>query len=429
MPAGRRGAIGRKLPVKEDSWPTPFQRKILWAALTTVSLAAIAVVVWQAGVIVVRAISFLQPVLIPVAVAGILAYLLEPVVAWLQRRRLSRTISVVAVFAGFTVLIAAALLTVVPPAWKQGQRLIQDLPQYAARAQNLVNRTIAKAERVARLPLFTREKTATQPSAGTLAEYLERAADDAIASLQKQLPALALEAGKFLQRSVGGFLGAFGTLLSLILVPVFLFFFLKEGPLIARHWADYLPLRASPLKKEIVSLLTEINSYLIAFFRGQLLVSMIDGALIAVALLIMGLDFALVIGLMVALLGLIPYAGVLISWIPAVIIAAAQFGDWWHPLIVTIVFLAVNNLDGIFIAPKIVGDSVGLHPLTVILSVLAWSLILGGLLGALLAVPLTATLKVVFKRYLWDRPHQEAPPAGTAAPPSASSQLPSKPSS
>ena len=85
------------------------------------------------------------------------------------------------------------------------------------------------------------------------------------------------------------------------------------------------------------------------------------------------------------------------------LIATAQFGDWWHPMWVTVIFLACNQLEGIFLSPKIVGESVGLHPLTVIVSVLAWSVILGGLLGALLAVPLTATLKVLLKRYFWDR--------------------------
>ncbi len=215
---------------------------------------------------------------------------------------------------------------------------------------------------------------------------------------------MAVATGGFLQRSVGGFLGVFGFLLSLILVPIFLFFFLKEGRAISKNWSNYLPLRASPLKSEIVSLFTEINRYLINFFRGQLLVSLVDGALIAICLLFVRLEFALIIGLFVGILGLIPYLGVLICWIPAVIIAAAQFGDWFHPLLVTIIFIVVNQLDSLFIAPKIVGESVGLHPLTVIISVLAWSLILGGLLGALLAVPLTASIKVLLKRYFWDRP-------------------------
>ncbi len=230
------------------------------------------------------------------------------------------------------------------------------------------------------------------------------AVDEGIGWLQTKLPDIAVAAGRFLQRSLGGFLGVFGFLLSLILVPIFLFFFLKEGHSISQNWSKYLPLRASPLKSEIVSLLNEINNYLINFFRGQLLVSLIDGLLIGVCLLIfVRLEFSLLIGLMVGLLGLIPYLGMMICWIPAVIIAAAQFGDWWHPVLVTIIFLAANNIDGMIIAPKIVGDSVGLHPLTVIISVLGWSLILGGLLGALLAVPLTATFKVLLKRYFWDR--------------------------
>jgi predicted PurR-regulated permease PerM len=222
--------------------------------------------------------------------------------------------------------------------------------------------------------------------------------------VQQKIPDLAVESGRFIQRSLGGFLGVFGLLLSMILVPIFLFFFLKDSASIADNWSRYLPLRASPLKNEIVSLVSEINSYLISFFRGQLIVSLIDGFLIAIALLVMGLEFAILIGLMVGVLGLIPYLGMMICYIPAVIIAAAQFGDWTHPLIVTAIFILANNIDGIFIAPKIVGESVGLHPLTVIVSVLAWSLILGGLLGALLAVPLTATIKVLLKRYFWDRP-------------------------
>ena len=163
-----------------------------------------------------------------------------------------------------------------------------------------------------------------------------------------------------------------------------------------------MPLPPSSFKEEVVSLFLEINNIVIYFFRGQLLVSLIDGAMIAVALMIfVHLDFAIFLGLMVGILGLIPYAGIIICWVPAVLIAAAQFGDWWHPGLVTFIFLAANNIDGIFISPKIVGHSVGLHPLTIILSVFTWSIILGGLLGAILAVPLTASLLVLLRRYVW----------------------------
>jgi predicted PurR-regulated permease PerM len=203
--------------------------------------------------------------------------------------------------------------------------------------------------------------------------------------------------------SLGGFLGVAGVVLSLILVPLFLFFFLKDSDSIASDWRRYIPLPESPLRDEVASLLEEINGYMIRYFRGQFMVSLIDGALIGTALVIMGLNFGLLIGIAVGILGLIPYLGMLLCWIPAVLIAAAQYGDWQHPLIVTVIFIAMNNVEGFLLAPRIVGDSVSLRPFTVIMSVMVWTLVLGGLLGALLAVPLTATLKVLLERYVWHR--------------------------
>ena len=90
----------------------------------------------------------------------------------------------------------------------------------------------------------------------------------------------------------------------------------------------------------------------------------------------------------------------MICWIPAVLIAAFQFGGW-YPLWVTVIFVAIQNLEGMFYAPRIVGKSVGLHPMTVIVSIFVWGLLIGGLLGPILAVPLTATIKVLLTRYVW----------------------------
>ena len=377
--------------------PSPFQLKIFWAGVTTLSFLAIAAAITLVGSIVVVSISFLQPVLIPVAVAAILAFLLEPVVKFFMRLRLSRLASIADVYVIFACLFVGLIVYIAPPAYRQGQAFTKNFPAYMMKTEALATSTLNNLQKTAGDQITAMVRTAIK-DAGTW--------------VQQKLPDFAVESGRFLQRSLGGFLGVFGFLLSLILVPIFLFFFLRDSPAIADNWSRYLPLRASPLKSEIVSLVGEINSYLISFFRGQLLVSLIDGVMIAVALLFLGLDFAILIGIMVGVLGLIPYLGMMICYIPAVIIAAAQFGDWLHPALVTLIFILANNIDGIFIAPKIVGESVGLHPLTVIISVLAWSLILGGLLGAILAVPLTATIKVLLKRYFWDRPasHQVDPP-------------------
>ncbi|MDP9291799.1 MAG: AI-2E family transporter [Verrucomicrobiota bacterium] len=364
------------------NYPTPWQRQIIWAAVTASGLFLL-VAVWLFAIYwVTRALGYLQPLLIPVAVAGILAYLLNPLVEWLCARGAGRTKAVLYVFAIVLLPLVMICIWVVPEIYHQSLEFAGRVPVYVDKARTIVVSTVEKYQ----------QRYADNP-------YIQETGT----WLQNQLPGLPPKIWSFITSSLEGFLGVFGFLLGLIVVPIYLFFFLKDAAMISRRWSDYLPLRASKFKDEVVSCLTEINMYIIAFFRGQILVTLIDGVLIGTMLLGVGLNFALLIGLMVAILQLVPYLGILLCWIPAVLIAAVQWGDWKHPLIVTGVFVLASNLDGLFIAPRIVGNSVGLHPMTIIISVLGWSLLIGGLLGALLAVPLTATLKVLLKRYVWEK--------------------------
>lgn len=103
------------------------------------------------------------------------------------------------------------------------------------------------------------------------------------------------------------------------------------------------------------------------------------------------------------LLSIVPFLGVAISIIPAVILAAVQFGDWLHPLLVIGLFALVQFLEGFVISPKIMGDRVGLHPLTIIIAVMVGTTLLGGITGGILAIPLTAALRVLMFRYIWRR--------------------------
>ena len=161
--------------------------------------------------------------------------------------------------------------------------------------------------------------------------------------------------------------------------------------------------------------LQEINGYLISFFRGQVLVAFIDGILVGITLTIFQLPYGLLIGVFMAFLGIIPYIGNIICLIPACIIAyfhgfSEPYGipQWGYVFGVLAIFIVVQQINSLLTAPKIVGDSVGLHPMSVIFSMIFWSLLLGGFLGALLAVPLTAAVKVLFRRYFWDRQLQKA---------------------
>jgi predicted PurR-regulated permease PerM len=212
-----------------------------------------------------------------------------------------------------------------------------------------------------------------------------------------------------------------GFSLGLVMVPVYLFFFLKDSASIQQHWHDYVPLKASRFKSELVDTLQEINGYLISFFRGQVLVAFIDGILVGIALTFYGLPYGFLIGIFMALLGVIPYIGNILCLIPACIIGwfHAKAGALWgldpmsYTIGVVLIFVVVQQINSLVTAPKIVGDSVGLHPMTVIFSMLFWTVILGGFVGALLAVPLTAAVKVLFRRFIWERNRKEAAEATT----------------
>jgi predicted PurR-regulated permease PerM len=443
-------------------YPTPWQRKTMWATLTALFIVMLITIACSVIWILANVVSFIQPILIPVAIAVILAYLLDPVVTKMCDRGLGRTKAVVLLFALAFLSITALVAWLAPVVSMQATNVGRELPQYTLKARDTIVDLIFKYDHAFGAPstkrdkisspttsllnwLFASPSPARKPSPTPVPslspaplpevptppgivpadsstpplreeinatpekmstadrQRIQAWVQRQLPNLERQLPFLIDKIWTLLKQSIGGFLGITGFLLSLVMVPIYLFFLLKESPAIERRWREYLPLRNSPLKTEVAAVLSQINNYIIAYFRGQLLVCLIDGTLIGAALYIYGLNFAPLIGLLVVILTMIPYIGIILCWVPAVLIAAGQWGDWWHPLFVTGVFLVVQNLEAIFIAPRIVGNSVGLHPMTVIVSIFVWGLLIGGLLGPILAVPLTATIKVLLARYVWGR--------------------------
>src|SRR5437764_3349217 len=424
-------------------YPTPWQRKMMWAALTAwfvlLLVVVLGAVIWAGANIV----SFLQPSLIPVAIAVILMYLLDPLVAKMSRGTLSRTKAVALVFASGLFALGGLGAWLVPTISIQSANFARQVPAYTDRARDymvdliyrfdqtfgllggahrksastsltnwLIGPAASPSPRAEPTAAPTASPGATAPSTEIIApsppklttaerQRIQAYVEKQMPKLEQALPIVLEKLWAILKKSIGGFLGITGFLLSLILVPIYLFFLLNEKPRIQQRWKEYLPLRESPLRDEVADVLSEINRYVTAYFRGQLLVCLVDGLLIGTALTLLGLNFAPVIGALVVILTMVPYIGIIICWMPAVVIAAFQWGDWAHPIWVTVIFIVIQNLEGIFYAPRIVGNYVGLHPMTVIVSIFAWCLIIGGVIGPLLAVPLTATVKVLLARYVW----------------------------
>lgn len=395
-------------------YPTPWQKKTLWNAITSLSLLVIAAIVVFTIYIATRILTLLQPLLLPIVVAGVLAYLLEPVVTWLAKRGLPRLLVVIIVFAAFVLGGGLVIVGAIPSIYTESVKFSAALPGYLERGWNSADDFLQK--NLEKLPqIGPKQSPAPYPRPSDFPRdnvpksNFETYRDNpyvqqSLQYLKNQLPGLTQRTWTFFTTSLTGVFGVFGFLIGLLIVPIYLFFFLKESPKIAASWSNYLPLRRSEFKDELVIALTEINGYLINFFRGQLVVALINGTLAAIGLSILGLQFGVIIGLGLACFGIIPYVGYIVCWIPAVLIAFVQFNDWAHPLWVTIIFfLFIAQIDGLVTTPRIIGNSVGLHPMTVIVSVFLWTLVLGGPLGAILAIPLTATLKVLMQRYVWDR--------------------------
>lgn len=438
--------------------PTTKQARIIWTAVTGLALALIVallvVLVWGLG----RVLDVLAPVLWPLAIAGVIAYLLDPVVDALQRRGTPRVRAIVIVFAMAVLFIAGIFGSIVPQVVVETRQLVREIPTYAnkvtQRVEGWIKHPPSSVLRSLGLPIggtnvppatvtSTNAPAATNapPSTNTVADTEVPAATTNSTELAEvepvettpDAPAASGEAGtdvlarwlrdaldmdtlqsatgilaKALTKIGSWFFGQltkvaswFGVLAGLALIPIYTFYFLLEKKGIESKWTDYLPVARSEFKTELVFVLKSINDYLIAFFRGQVLVAICDGIMYTIGFALIGLPYAVLIGVIATFLTIIPFVGAIITCGGALVIAVVQYGDWLHPLLALLVYAIVQMLEGYVIQPKILGDRVGLHPLTIIVAVMVGTTLLGGILGGILAIPFTAALRVIMFRYVW----------------------------
>jgi predicted PurR-regulated permease PerM len=375
--------------------PTEKQARILWLALTGLAVATVVMLLVAAVWGLSRLLDVLSPVLWPLAVAAVVACLLSPVVDWLEKRCVPRTRAILLVFVVAFAVVAGVLESVVPQVVVETQQLAAKVPEYSERLQQRIGKLVAEP------PVFLRHFFPAPSSADTDTNAPADTGNPALASattwLAGTLPAL----GSWLFGKIGRVASGFGVLVGLALIPVYAFYFLREKRGIQNHWKEYLPVRDSAAKEEIIFVLDAINRYLVAFFRGQVLVAMCDAALYTIGFLAVGVNYAFLLGFAALFLTIIPYLGAIVIFITALTLTLVQYGDWAHPLMVLGVFVVVQTLEGSVISPKIIGDRVGLHPLIIIIAVMTGTTLLGGILGGVLAIPLAAALRVILARYVW----------------------------
>lgn len=330
------------------------------------TLSRFAAVQWLAVAVAAAVLLYLLgPILTPFVAAAILAYICNPLVRRLSGPKLSRTPATALVMAGLLLLLGVLLLIMLPLLEKETRLFVERLPEWIEAAR-----------------LHLQQSFGLQWDGEAVRQMLLSHWQSAGGAAAKLLPMLG---------DSGGALVAL--LANLLLIPVAMFYFLRDweslvariDELVPRHWHD-----------KVCEIVGEVDGILAEFLRGQLSVMLLMSVFYVAALWLVGLEFALPIGILAGMLVFIPYLGMILGLLLATLAAAMQFGAFGGVLWVWGVFGAGQLLEGMVVTPWLVGDRIGLHPLAVVFALMAFGQLFG-FFGILLALPMAAILLVALR--------------------------------
>ncbi|WP_296250850.1 AI-2E family transporter [Pseudomonas sp. UBA4194] len=318
-------------------------------------------------------IYVLHPILSPFLVGILLAYLADPLVDRLEKWKLSRTWGVVVVFALFALVLALALLVLIPMLAKQLVSLYQMAPQMLDWLQHTalpwVQTRLGLADGFWK---FDKIKAAISDHMGQTTDIV----------------------GVILSQATASGLALMAWTANFVLIPVVAFYLLRDWDVMMAKIRSLLPRQR---EGQIVKLASECHEVLGAFVRGQLLVMLALGVIYAAGLMLVGLQLGLLIGVVAGLAAIVPYMGFVIGIGSAIVAGLFQFGlDPFHMIAIVAVFMVGQALEGMVLTPLLVGDRIGLHPVAVIFAILAGGELFG-FTGVLLALPVAAVIMVLVR--------------------------------
>lgn len=361
------------------------QRRIVAAAVTMVSLVImISLIFWLARQVLDFFVYF-SGVFLPVAVAGILATLMKPFYDAILDRLKSRTVTVIIVIVALIVPLGVILYYFGIMLLGQMSSLLTELPAWIEKIQMEIQEKLpALKDFIARYDVNVRLDAWLDGRSGWLA---------------KSAAAL----GQGVVSTGSALFATFAGAVGWVVVPIYFAFLIQAPSLRPGQLENYLPFLRPETRGHVIYLATEFVNILVAFFRGQLIIALCQGLLFAFGFSIAGLPNGMILGILLGLLNIIPYLGNIVGL--AVVLPLA----WFHPdggmsllLSVMVVFVIVQCVEGYVLTPRIMGKTTGLHPMAIIFAILFWGTAFSGLLGMILAIPLTAFL-VVFWRLLKER--------------------------
>jgi len=313
-------------------------------------------------------VYLLGPILTPFVAAAIFAYICDPLVDRLCAWKLPRTPATLLVMVALIGLLLLLVLIMLPLLESEAKQFMVRLP------------LLLDAVRVKLLPYL-------QQNFGIQLQWDEAAMRELMAGHWKTAGGAAAKALPWLG---GGGAALLAILINMALIPVVLFYLLRDWPLLLARIEQAIPRR---MHKKVLLIAGEVDCVLGEFLRGQMATMLLMSAFYAIALWFTGLQFALPIGIVAGVLVFVPYLGMIMGLALATLAAFSQFDSFLSVLLVWSVFVAGQLLEGMVITPLLVGERIGLHPLAVIFALLAFGQLFG-FFGVLLALPLSASLLV-----------------------------------
>lgn len=308
----------------------------------------------------------------PLIMAGVLYYLLNPLIDWMEKKGVKRIGGISIVFVVIAGLLAWGIATLIPIIREQTLSLLENWQDYLASFIEMIDRFF-QSDLLAWLQI---QLTGDEEG---LTEGITGQTGDVFAGIG----------------SVVGIVST--TVLALITTPFILFYLLKDGHHLPYHIMKFVP---SKMREHSYRLLREMNQQISQYIRGQLIVAFFVGLMFWIGLSIIGMDYALTLGILAGALNLIPFLGTFIALIPIVVIAIVVHSPFML-VKVTIVFAIEQTLEGRVIQPLILGSNLSIHPVTII-AVLLTAGNLFGIAGVILGIPAYAVLKVVLSHlFVW----------------------------
>ncbi len=330
----------------------------------------------------------LSGVLLPFFVAWLLAYMMYPLIIFLEQkcriryRLLSIMVAIVVVFG----VLAALIVFTIPPAVQQMVRLSDDLLHYASTY-------LSGTDIPEQIEFFMHQNF----DRNTIVQFFRQ--DEVVDAIQ----AAATQAWEFLS----GTMSIVWFFVDVMMVLLYLLFFLLDYEKVNKNWLQVVPKAHRAVANHIAS---DIKREMNAYFRGQALVAFLVGVLFSIGFLIIDFPMAIGLGLFIGLLNMVPYAQTL-GFIPAIILALLKSNDtgqnfWFILLMAVVVFCVVQAIQDLFLVPKIMGKAMGLKPAIILLALSVWGSLLG-IIGFIIALPMTTLGWAYYQRFVLKEPVEE----------------------